>query len=260
MRNLSNGKVVNPVQSNETKVTSFRVSQVVKEHIQRLSEQRQLSTNQLFEELITLADKQVPDPLISEENDALQAALNQVLSLFNERATRLELRTKEHERIRSRYQKTIHDLEQSIIIESQQLKEDYERQVAAHEQELLPLQHQVELLFAEKQYAQDALETERASFKEELKAQKKLVFKLEEDVRKLEQERSQLNRQNQSLMDTIDELKARTRRNDQLEEENQKLHLEVQILRREKEAFENRLQEQVELAVLRVRNTQQNKQ
>ena len=75
MRNLSNGKVVNPVQSNETKVTSFRVSQEVKEHIQRLSEQRQLSTNQLFEELITLADKQVPDPLISEENDALPGGI-----------------------------------------------------------------------------------------------------------------------------------------------------------------------------------------
>lgn len=248
------------MQSNETKVTSFRVSQDVKEHIQRLSEQRQLSTNQLFEELIALADRQAPDPLISEENAVLEATLNQILALFNERATRLELQQIERDRITSRYKNTVQELEQSIIIESQQLKEDYERQVAAHEQELLPLQHQVELLFAEKQYAQDALETERASFKEELKAQKKLVFKLEEDVRKLEQERSQLNRQNQSLMDTIDELKARTRRSDQLEEENQKLHLEVQILRREKEAFENRLQEQIELAVLRERNTQQNKQ
>jgi len=242
--------VVNFMQSNEIKVTSFRVSQEVKEHIQRLTEQRQISTNQLFEELITFFDKQSPDPLVIEENASLEAALNQVLALFNERATRLETQQKEHERIN----------EQSIIIESEQLKEDYERQVAAHEQELLPLQHQVELLFAEKQYVQDVLETERASFKEELKAQKKLVFKLEENVKKLEQERSQLNRQNQNLMDTLDELKSRTRRSDQLEEENQKLHLEVQLLRREKEAFENRLQEQVELAVLRERNTQQNKQ
>ncbi|WP_215192906.1 hypothetical protein [Exiguobacterium sp. s7] len=61
-------------------------------------------------------------------------------------------------------------------------------------------------------------------------------------------------------MDAVDDLKARTRRLDQLEEENQKLHLEVQLLRREKETFENRLQEQVELAVLRERSTQQNKQ
>jgi len=248
------------MQSNEIKVTSFRVSQEVKEHIQRLTEQRQISTNQLFEELITFFDKQSPDPLVIEENASLEAALNQVLALFNERATRLETQQKEHERINARYKYTVQELEQSIIIESEQLKEDYERQVAAHEQELLPLQHQVELLFAEKQYVQDVLETERASFKEELKAQKKLVFKLEENVKKLEQERSQLNRQNQNLMDTLDELKSRTRRSDQLEEENQKLHLEVQLLRREKEAFENRLQEQVELAVLRERNTQQNKQ
>ncbi|MBR2757818.1 MAG: hypothetical protein IKD52_07005, partial [Exiguobacterium sp.] len=68
----------------------------------------------------------------------------------------------------------------------------------------------------------------------------------------------QLNRQNQSLMDAVDELKSKTRRSEQLEEENQKLHLEVQLLRREKEAFEHRLQEQVELAVLRERNLQQN--
>ncbi|MDL5378316.1 MULTISPECIES: hypothetical protein [Exiguobacterium] len=79
-------------------------------------------------------------------------------------------------------------------------------------------------------------------------------------MKKLEDERSQLYRQNQSLMDAVDDLKARTRRLDQLEEENQKLHLEVQLLRREKETFENRLQEQVELAVLRERSTQQNKQ
>ena len=59
-------------------------------------------------------------------------------------------------------------------------------------------------------------------------------------------------------MDAVDELKSKTRRSEQLEEENQKLHLEVQLLRREKEAFEHRLQEQVELAVLRERNLQQN--
>lgn len=68
------------------------------------------------------------------------------------------------------------------------------------------------------------------------------------------QERNQINRQNQSLLDAVDELKARTRRNDQLEEENKKLHLEVQLLRREKETFERRLQEQIELAILRERN------
>lgn len=105
-----------------------------------------------------------------------------------------------------------------------------------------------------KKIVEEALEAERISFKEELKEQKRTVFHLEGELKSFEQERSQLNRQNQSLMDMVDELKARTRRSDQLEEENQKLHLDVQLLRREKETFENRLQEQIELAVLRERN------
>ncbi|ERG68053.1 hypothetical protein [Exiguobacterium chiriqhucha] len=242
------------MQSNEIKVTSFRVSQEVKENIQRLTEQRQLSTNQLFEELITLADKKSPDPLTLEENAALEAALNQVLALFHERATRLEVQQNEHERISSRYKKTVQDLEQSVILESEQLKEEYELQVSTHEAEIAQLQDQMDRLLAEKQVAHDTLETERASFKEELKHHKRAIFNLEGDLKKLEDERTQLNRQNQSLMDVVDDLKARTRRSDQLEEENQKLHLEVQLLRREKEVFENRMNEQIELAVLRERN------
>ncbi|WP_214794061.1 MULTISPECIES: hypothetical protein [unclassified Exiguobacterium] len=248
------------MESNETKVTSFRVSQEVKEHIQRLMEQRQISTNQLFEQLISLADKQSPDPLVVKENESLEAALNQVLALFNERATRLETQQKEHERINARYKNTIHDLEQSVIAEAERLQEEYERKVSSHEIALTQLQDQINQLIAEKRIVEDALETERVSNKEELKEQKKTVFHLEGDMKKLEDERSQLYRQNQSHMDAVDDLKARTRRLDQLEEENQKLHLEVQLLRREKETFENRLQEQVELAVLRERSTQQNKQ
>lgn len=77
---------------------------------------------------------------------------------------------------------------------------------------------------------------------------------MEGRLKRLEDERSQLYRQNQSLVDMVEDLKGRTRRSDHLEEENQRLHLEVQILRREKEAFENRLEEQVELAILRERN------
>ena len=242
------------MESNETKVTSFRVSQEVKERIQRLMEQRQISTNQLFEQLITLADQQAPDPLIVEENAALEASLNQVLALFHERATRLESQQKEHERVNARYKNTVQDLEQSVILEAERLQEEYEQKVASHESELTQLQDQISQLITEKKIAEERLETERDSFKEELKNQKRTVFHLEGDLKKIEQERSQLNRQNQSLMDSLDELKARTRRSDQLEEENQKLHLEVQLLRREKEAFENRLQEQIELAVLRERN------
>lgn len=242
------------MQSNEIKVTSFRVSQEVKEHIQRLTEQRQLSTNQLFEQLITLADQQAPDPLIVEENAALEAALNQVLALFHERATRLESQQKEHERINVRYKNTVQDLEQSVILEAERLQEEYEQKVASHESELTQLRDQISQLITDKKIVEEALEAERISFKEELKEQKRTVFHLEGELKSFEQERSQLNRQNQSLMDMVDELKARTRRSDQLEEENQKLHLDVQLLRREKETFENRLQEQIELAILRERN------
>lgn len=242
------------MQSSETKVMSFRVSQEVKEHIQRLTEQRQLSTNQLFEQLITLADQQAPDPLITEENAVLEAALNQVLSLFHERATRLESQRKEHERVNARYKNTVQELEQSVIVEAERLQKEYEQNVSSHESELTQLQNQISQLITDKKIVEEALETERISFKEELKEQKRTVFHLEGELKSLEQERNQLNRQNQSLMDVVDELKARTRRSNQLEEENQKLHLEVQLLRREKETFENRLQEQVELAVLRERN------
>lgn len=242
------------MQSNEIKVTSFRVSQEVKEHIQRLAEQRQLSTNQLFEQLITLADQQAPDSLIVEENAALEAALNQVLALFYERATRLESQQKEHDRVNARYKNTVQALEQSVIIEAERLKEEYEQKATSHENELTQLQDQISQLITEKKIAEETLDTEINSFKEELKNQKRTVFHLEGELKTLEQERSQINRQNQSLIDLVDELKARSRRSKQLEEENQKLHLEVQILRREKETFENRLQEQVELAVLRERN------
>lgn len=247
------------MQSSETKVMSFRVSQEVKEHIQRLTEQRQLSTNQLFEQLITLADQQAPNPITVEENAALEAALNQVLALFHERATRLESQQKEHERVNARYKNTVQELEQSVIVEAERLQEEYEQKVSSHESELTELQNQITQLTTDKKIVEETLETERISLKEELKGQKRIVFNLEGQLKTLEQERSQLNRQNQSLMDMVDELKARTRRSVQLEEENQKLHLEVQLLRREKETFEHRLQEQVELAVLRERDNPSDK-
>ncbi|WP_159563821.1 MULTISPECIES: hypothetical protein [unclassified Exiguobacterium] len=244
------------MQSNEIKVTSFRVSQEVKEHIQRLTEQRQLSTNQLFEQLIKLAEQQAPDPLIIEENTALEAALNQVLALFSERAARLESQQKEHKRVSTRYKNTVQYLEQSVIAETEQLKEEYEQKFSLHKNALTQLQDQINQLITEKKLVEETFEIERNSFKEELKEQKKRVFQLENELKTLEQERSHLNRQNQNLMDVIDEVKSRTHRNNQLKEENQKLHLEVQILRREKETFEVRLQEQIELAVLRERNMQ----
>ncbi|MCV9901304.1 hypothetical protein OKS35_14340 [Exiguobacterium sp. N5] len=244
--------------SNETKVKSFRVSEEVTEHIQRLMQERQLTTNQLFEEFIQLADKQSPDPLIDEENNVLETTLNQITSLFHERALRLEKQQKETQRMTIQYTETIRELEDSIVKESEDLHREYEAKVMQHQEELEQLQQQLDQLHTDKQNLLNALETEKQSAKEELKVHKKTIFDLEGSIRKLEESQKQLNRQNQSLMDAVDELKSKTRRSEQLEEENQKLHLEVQLLRREKEAFEHRLQEQVELAVLRERNLQQN--
>ncbi len=243
---------------NETKVKSFRVSEEVTEHIQRLMQERQLTTNQLFEEFIQLADKQSPDPLIDEENNVLETTLNQITSLFHERALRLEKQQKETQRMTIQYTETIRELEDSVVKESEDLHREYEAKVMQHQEELEQLQQQLEQLHTDKQNLLNALETEKQSAKEELKVHKKTIFDLEGTIRKLEESQKQLNRQNQSLMDAVDELKSKTRRSEQLEEENQKLHLEVQLLRREKEAFEHRLQEQVELAVLRERNLQQN--
>lgn len=244
--------------SNETKVKSFRVSEEVTEHIQRLMQERQLTTNQLFEEFIQLADKQSPDPLIDEENNVLETTLNQITSLFHERALRLEKQQKETQRMTIQYTETIRELEDSVVKESEDLHREYEAKVMQHQEELEQLQQQLDQLHTDKQNLLNALETEKQSAKEELKIHKKTIFDLEGTIRKLEESQKQLSRQNQSLMDAVDELKSKTRRSEQLEEENQKLHLEVQLLRREKEAFEHRLQEQVELAVLRERNLQQN--
>ncbi|WP_214749441.1 hypothetical protein [Exiguobacterium sp. s189] len=244
--------------SNETKVKSFRVSEEVTEHIQRLMQERQLTTNQLFEEFIQLADKQSPDLLIDEENGVLETTLNQITSLFQERALRLERQQKETQRMTLQYTETIRELEDSVVKESEELHREYEAKVMQHQEELEQLQQQLEQLHTDKQNLLNTLELEKQSAKEELKVHKKTIFDLEGTIRKLEESQKQLNRQNQSLMDSVDELKSKTRRSEQLEEENQKLHLEVQLLRREKEAFEHRLQEQVELAVLRERNLQQN--
>lgn len=240
--------------SNETKVKSFRVSEEVTEHIQRLMQERQLTTNQLFEEFIQLADKQSPDPLIDEENNVLETTLNQITSLFHERALRLEKQQKETQRMTIQYTETIRELEDSIVKESEDLHREYEAKVMQHQEELEQLQQQLEQLHTDKQNLLNTLETEKQSAKEELKVHKKTIFDLEGTIRKLEESQKQLNRQNQSLMDAVDELKSKTRRSEQLEEENQKLHLEVQLLRRENETLEKTINERIELAVLRERN------
>ncbi|WP_269318463.1 hypothetical protein [Exiguobacterium sp. KJ 601] len=226
----------------------------MKQRIQSLMEERQLSTNQLFEELLQLADKDSPDPVIAEEDAVLEATLSQVKALFHERATRIESQIRENERIKSRHLAAVNELEQGILEERDRLELAYEENLSALEIERRNLEERLEIALQEKGELTSTLEAERTASKEVTKGLKREVFDLEGRLKRLEDERSQLYRQNQSLVDMVEDLKGRTRRSDHLEEENQKLHLEVQILRREKEAFENRLEEQVELAILRERN------
>lgn len=108
---------MNYMQSNELKVKSFRVSQEVSEQLGRLIEERQITTNQLFEELIQLAHQKSPDPLLNEENVALEATLHQVTALFQERATRLEMQRQENERIKSKHRNAVESLERQVAEE-----------------------------------------------------------------------------------------------------------------------------------------------
>lgn len=82
---------------------------------------------------------------------------------------------------------------------------------------------------------------------------------MESTITKLEEERDQLYRQNKTLVDLVNELKTWSHRAAQLEEENLKLLLELAIAQRDQEPFEHRLQEQIELAILRERAQQQSK-
>lgn len=201
-----------------------------------------------------MADKDSPDPVIAEEDAVLEATLSQVKALFHERATRIESQIRENERIKSRHLAAVNELEQGILEERDRLELAYEENLSALEIERRNLEERLEIALQEKGELTSTLEAERTASKEVTKGLKREVFDLEGRLKRLEDERSQLYRQNQSLVDMVEDLKGRTRRSDHLEEENQKLHLEVQILRREKEAFENRLEEQVELAILRERN------
>lgn len=217
-------------------------------------EERQLSTNQLFEELLQLADKDSPDPVIAEEDAVLEATLSQVRALFHERATRIESQIRENERIKSRHLAAVNELEQGIQEERDRIELAYEENLSALEIERRNLEERLEIALQEKGELISTLEAERTASKEVTKGLKREVFDLEGRLKRLEDERSQLYRQNQSLVDMVEDLKGRTQRSDHLEEENQRLHLEVQILRREKEAFEIRLEEQIELAILRERS------
>ncbi|WP_214805867.1 MULTISPECIES: hypothetical protein [unclassified Exiguobacterium] len=239
--------------SNEMKNKSFRLSEEVTDKISELLKGRQITTNQLFEEFIVLAEQKEIDPKLSEEDAVLEASLKQITLLFQERAARLETFQHENQRIQSRHLDTVTKLESEVLQAKEDLEAEYIEKVSFHQQELEDLKVKLEQTEHELVQRREQQEKLEVSKKEEITSLKREVFHLEGNITKLEEERDQLYRQNKALTDRIDELKERTERSEQLEEENRRLSLALTIAQRDQESFERRLQEQVELAVLRER-------
>lgn len=238
---------------NEMKNKSFRLSEEVTEKIGELIKGRQITTNQLFEEFIKLAEQKEIDPKLSEEDAVLEASLKQITLLFRERAARLETFQHENQRIQSRHLDIVNKLESEVLQAKDDLEAEYIEKVSLHQQELQNMKTKLEQTENELVQIREQQEKLEVSKKEEITSLKREVFHLEGNITKLEEERDQLYRQNKALTDRIDELKVRTERSEQLEEENRKLSLALTIAQRDQESFERRLHEQVELAVLRER-------
>lgn len=236
---------------------SFRLSEEVTEKIGELLKGRQITTNQLFEEFILLAEQKEIDPKLSEEDAVLEASLKQITLLFQERAARLETFQYENQRIQSRHLDTVTRLESEVVQAKEDLEAEYLEKVSLHKQELEDITAKLKQTEHELVQMRDQQEKLEISKKEAVTSLKREVFHLEGNINKLEEERDQLYRQNKALTDRIDELKARTERSEQLEEENRKLSLALTIAQRDLESYERRLHEQVELAVLRERTQQE---
>ncbi|WP_214770665.1 hypothetical protein [Exiguobacterium sp. s133] len=245
--------------SNEMKNKSFRLSEEVTEKIGEFLKGRQITTNQLFEEFIVLAEQKVIDPKLSEEDAVLESSIKQITLLFQERAARLEKFQHENQRIQSRHLEAVTHLEADVAQTKEALETEYMEKTSSHQQEIDELQDElekVEVALAQSKEQRERLEVTK---KEEITSLKREVFHMESTITKLEEERDQLYRQNKTLADLVDELKTRSHRAEKLEGENRKLLLDLAIAQRDQESFERRLQEQVELAVLRERTQQQSK-
>ncbi|WP_026831481.1 hypothetical protein [Exiguobacterium undae] len=245
--------------STEMKNKSFRLSEEVTEKIGELLKGRQITTNQLFEEFIILAEQKAIDPKLSEEDAVLEASIKQIALLFQERAARLEKFQYENQRIQSRHLETVTDLESEVIRAKELLEAEYAEKSSFHQQKLDELQGELEKVEVALMQSKEQRERLELTNKEEITSLKREIFHMESTITKLEEERDQLYRQNKTLADLVDELKTRSHKAEQLEEENRKLLLELAIAQRDQESFERRLQEQVELAVLRERTQQHSK-
>lgn len=232
---------------------SFRLSEEVTEKISELLKGRQITTNQLFEEFIVLAEQKVVDPKLNEEDTVLESSLRQITLLFQERATRLKTLQYENQRIKSRHLETVTDLEMEVIQTKEKIEMEYTDKLCLNQQKLDQLQSNLEKAEVALTKSMEQRERFEVTKKEEITALKREVFHMEGTITKLEEERDQLYRQNKTLADMVDEFKTRSLRAEKLEEENHKLFLELTVAQRDQEAFERQLHEQVELAILRER-------
>lgn len=239
--------------TNEMKNKSFRLSEEVTRRISELVRERQLTTNQLFEEFVTLSENRSHDPLLTEEDEQLTLLLRQVGNLFEERSLRLKRQATDLKSVRSRHEETVYKLEAEVTEERARIEEEGRRaseQLAEKEKVLLET---LEIAETEKQKALDALARFEKEHVDTVKTLRKEVFHFEEQIRRNDEEKERLQRQIQSLTEVADDYKARSRNSERLEEENRELMMRVRLLEHEKEQQASTVSERIELAILRDR-------
>ncbi|WP_214811769.1 hypothetical protein [Exiguobacterium sp. s127] len=239
--------------TNEMKNKSFRLSEEVTRRISELVRERQLTTNQLFEEFVTLSENRSHDPLLTEEDEQLSLLLRQIGNLFEERSLRLKRQATDIESVRSRHEEAVSRLEAEVTEEHARIEEEgrlASEQLAEQEKMLLASMEKAE---TERRNAVDALARLEKEHAETVKSLRKEVFHLEEQVRRGDEEKEQLQRQLHSLTEVTDDYKARSRNVERLEEENRELMMQVRLLEHEKERHASAVAERIELAVLRDR-------
>ncbi|KOP31389.1 hypothetical protein ADM98_00620 [Exiguobacterium sp. BMC-KP] len=239
--------------TNEMKNKSFRLSEEVTRRIGELVRERQVTTNQLFEEFVTLSENRSHDPLLTEEDEQLSLLLRQVGNLFEERSLRLKRQATDLAGVKTRHEETVSRLEAEVIEERARIEEEGRlalERLAKQERGLVLAAEKAEAGRTKAEETLARLEKEHA---EAIKASRKEIFSLEERLRRGDEEKERLQHQLHSLTAVTDDYKARARNVERLEEENRELSMRVRLLEHEKERQEAALAEQIELAILRDR-------
>ncbi len=239
--------------TNEMKNKSFRLSEEVTRRIGELVRERQVTTNQLFEEFVTLSENRSHDPLLTEEDEQLSLLLRQIGNLFEERSLRLKRQATDLAGIKTRHEETISRLEDEVIEERARIEEEGRlagERLAEREQELVASAQEAE---AGRKKAEDALARLEKEHADTVKALRKELFSLEERLRRGDEEKERLQHQLHSLTAVADDYKDRSRNAERLEEENRELMMKVRLLENEKERQDAAIAERIELAVLRDR-------